>query len=125
MTKSKSGEHGVLHPVNWLAAEFGVSGTVLAHLLGPGQFTVREAYEALSGKIISARDRQRRQNAEAEMSEILLAEKKGILMLTANHVRWCRELGTQTRVTISAAEYIPLESRKRLCNEIAKIRITA
>jgi hypothetical protein len=65
-----------------------------------------------------------RELAEAELAQINLAERKGMLMLTANHVRWCRELATLVRVTVADSDNLSLEQKKRLCGELAKIKIT-
>jgi phage terminase Nu1 subunit (DNA packaging protein) len=72
----------------------------------------------------AAADRARRQKAEADTAEILAAEKRGALMLTANHRRWVRELGAQTKARIVGVKYISSEAKKKLCNLISEITVT-
>ena len=122
MAKSKSGQHGQLHPNNWIAAELGVDRAGLDRLLGPGPHTLRAAFEKLSGKYEREKNRDIRQAAEAETAQIDAAERKGKLMLTENHQRWVRELGTRTRAVIVESK-LPEEQKKALCAEIAKIKI--
>jgi hypothetical protein len=123
VAKSKSGEHGRKHALNWLADELGVDRKVLARLFPDGgPRTNKEAFQALSGKYEREKNRDRRQAAEAETAEIEAAERRGTLMLTANHLRWVRELGTCTRAVIMESKLTD-EHKKALCANISKIKI--
>jgi hypothetical protein len=63
-----------------------------------------------------------RELAEMELAQINLAERKGELMLTKNHVLWCRELGTRVRAGIMASK-LTEDEKKKLCAELGEIRI--
>jgi hypothetical protein len=117
------------YPVEFVASELGVDRKRLVARLEAAGFATqegikfREAFEALTAKADQESDRARRLKAEAESAEIDAATKKGELMLTSNHVRWVREYGTEVRSKTMQAAHISQESKRKLCNAFAEIRV--
>lgn len=113
--------------MRWLAGEMKVDRSRLQRKLSDAGVdtsegaTIAEAFDALTAKSEREADLARRQKAEADTAEMLSAEKRGKLMLTANFVQWCRAYGAQVRAKIMEANHISAESKKRLCGVMEEI----
>jgi hypothetical protein len=78
------------HSIRTLSLLLGVTRMTLTRRLNEAgmntakQFTIAEAYRAMSAKFQREEDRARRQKAEADTAEITAAEKMGLLMLKSD-----------------------------------------
>jgi hypothetical protein len=125
-------DKGLRYPVEFVAAELGVDRKTLErrceasgfHLNGAG-LTFREAYDALSQKSESEAAIRRKRIAEAESAEIETMERKGMTIIKTDHKNIIRDWSTKLRVHIESAVYIPMDSRRKLIQELAEIKPSA
>src|SRR5688572_25253786 len=124
-SKHKRGER---HPVEFVARELGVDRKALERRLDAKNvdctagITFREAFSAWTSKDDRDAARARQQIADAGSAEMDAAEKRGLLMPKANHIRWVKDYGTQVRAKIMEAD-IPVAGKKALCAAIGGIEV--